>query len=207
MANGSTISRPIKDVIDVNSGRFEFLKQTLTLASAGIAGVAALFTDPTRVPTDTLSKFAIFGAAIGLAIVVAFSIMGLSTYANLLTVTGSDDPEKQKNAPLYTAGVRNHARVVILGLTFAFFGIGLFSCHRLFFASTMTTPQMAVEAASALVTKVTNQPVSGLDFTRLEADNDAYTIIFSLKTINSEASVRLSKKDGSLIRLTQAKKP
>ena len=31
-------SPPIKDTIDANSGRFEFLKQTLTLGLAGIGG-------------------------------------------------------------------------------------------------------------------------------------------------------------------------
>jgi hypothetical protein len=65
-------SLPIKDTIDANSGRFEFLKQTLTLGLAGIGGVAALFTDPSRVPGDTFSNWVLAGA--GLVFVVAFAV-------------------------------------------------------------------------------------------------------------------------------------
>jgi hypothetical protein len=207
MANGtSTPTSPVKDAIDANSGRFEFLKQTLTLGSAGIAGVAALFTDPTRVPADTFSKWAIFGGAVGLALVVAFAIMGLSAYANLLAVNASENAEMRKRAPLYANGVRDHARVVILGLTIGFLGIGLFAGYRLFFAPATGTPENAIEAAAALVSKETKQDRDVLYLTQMEADSDAYTVTYFATAINSDITVRVSKKDGKITRLTQDKR-
>src|SRR5690349_4812000 len=81
---------PVKDAIDTHSGRFEFFKQTLTLGSAGLAGIAALFTDPARVPADTLSKCIIAVAGLSLILIVAFAAMGLSSYANFLTAVDSE---------------------------------------------------------------------------------------------------------------------
>lgn len=97
-------SPPIKDTIDANSGRFEFLKQTLTLGLAGIGGVAALFTDPSRVPSDTFSKWVLVLAGAGLVFVVAFAVMGLSAYANLLTVSAKIS-RNTKDVEKYSKGV------------------------------------------------------------------------------------------------------
>lgn len=202
MANGITTT-PVKDVIDANSGRFEFLKQALTLGSAGIAGVAALFTDPARVPADTLSKWAIFGGAVGLAIVVAFAIMGLSAYANLLTVTSSGDARVRSRAPAYAKGVRDHARVVIIGLTIGFLGIGLFASWRLFLVSPAGTPEAAIEAAGTMVSGQTKQPRDTLYLTRIEADRDAYIVTYHVAATKSVATVRVSRKDGDIILFTQ----
>jgi hypothetical protein len=207
MANGINTPSPVKDAIDANSGRFEFLKQALTLGSAGIAGLAALFTDPTRVPADGFSKGTVLGGAIGLGIVVAFAIMGLSTYANLLTATASSDAKIQERVPVYAEGVRNHARWVIIGLISGFLGLGLFAGYRLLFASAAATPESAIEAATVLVSKETKQPAEGLLLTRMEADNDAFTVTYSLGTVGREVIVRVSKRDGSILRLTQEKKP
>jgi hypothetical protein len=207
MANGTgTPTSPMKDAIDANSGRFEFLKQTLTLGSAGIAGVAVLFTDPARVPADTFSKLAIFGGTIGLALVVAFAIMGLSAYANLLTVMASGDADMRKRAPVYANGVRDHARVVILGLTIGFLGMGLFAGYRLFFVPATGTPEIAIEAAAALISNEAKQPRDVLYLTRMEADSDAYTVTYIVTVTNSEVTVRVSKKDGNITRLTQDKR-
>jgi hypothetical protein len=207
MANGTSVPSPVKDAIDTNSGRFEFLKQTLTLGSAGIAGIAALFTDPSRIPSDVLSKLAILVGAVGLAIVVAYATMGLSTYANLLTITASDDPEVRKRAPTYVRGLRDHARIVILGLAVAFFGIGLFALYRLFFASNAGTVEAALDTAVALVSRETKQPQESLSLVRMEAEADAYTVAYSIPAANSQAIVRISRKDGSVIRMVQNKTP
>lgn len=134
-------SPPIKDTIDANPGRFEFLKQTLTLGLAGIGGVAALFTDPSRVPSDTFSKWVLVLAGAGLVFVVAFAVMGLSPYANLLTVSAKIS-RNTKDVEKYSKGVRDHARVVIIALSVALAGTITFAVNRLF--APPTTPEGAV---------------------------------------------------------------
>src|ERR1700722_10057266 len=108
MSNGAGAPppSPLKDTIDANSGRFEFLKQTLTLGLAGIGGVAALFTDPSRVPGDTFSKWGLVLAGGGPVLVVAFAVMGLSAYANLQTVSAKV-PRNTKDVEKYSKGVRD----------------------------------------------------------------------------------------------------
>jgi hypothetical protein len=207
MVQPNAAASPIKDAIDSHSGRFEFLKQTLTLASAGIAGIAALFTDPARIPADSLSKGAILIAGIGLAVAVYFSVTGLSVYANLLTATArkaaGEHPEP--SVSYYAKGLRNHARGVIIGLFLAFIAIGFFAGYRLL-STTVGTPEAAIETALALVSKETKQPPDLLHLTRLEADNDTFTVSYFVPALNSDATVRISRKDGSVIRFVQDKK-
>jgi hypothetical protein len=208
MADAATPPSPVKDAIDCNSGRFEFLKQTLTLGSAGLAGIAALFTDPARIPADLLSKFAVLGAGVALGTVVYYSVMGLSVYANLLTTTANEVAGKPLEKPVlfYVEGLRTHARGVVLALLFAFLAIGAYAGYRLF-CVTAGTPEAAIETASLFVSKETKQPLDTLYLTRMDTDNDAFIVTYFVTPTNSDAIVRISKKDGSIIRLTQDKRP
>jgi hypothetical protein len=208
MVEPTTAPSPVKDAIDCNSGRFEFLKQTLTVGSAGIAGIAALFTDPARIPADHLSKGAILVAGAFLGVVIYYAVMGLSVYANLLTTTANEAAGKasQNSASVYVDGLRHHARGVIVGLFVAFIAIGFFAGYRLFFLPTAGTAEAAIETASAFVSKETKQPSDTLYLTRLETDNDAFMVTYFVTATNSDATVRISKKDGSVIRLTQGKR-
>jgi hypothetical protein len=209
MADAATTPSPVKDAIDCNSGRFEFLKQTLTLGSAGLAGIAALFTDPARIPADRLSKFAVLGAGMALGAVVCYSVMGLSVYANLLTATATEVAGKPPPKPVlfYVNGLRYHARGVVLGLFVAFVAIGFYAGYRLFFVTAAGTPEAAIETASLLVSKETKQPADTLYLTRMDTDNDAFIVTYFVTLTNSDATVRISKKDGSVIRLTQDRRP
>ena len=202
---GTPSSSPLKDTNDANSGRFEFLKQTLTLGLAGIGGIAALFTDPSRVPGDTFSKWSILCGAFGLLLVVMFAIMGLSSYANLLTVTARN-PTNQQEMSNYANGVRNHARVVIIGLLLAFLGISAFALNRLF-ASPATTPESAVTAAADFVSKETKLTSDRIYFTRMVAESDAFVVTYSVPTTGSEVTVRVAKRDGSVTHATKQKTP
>jgi membrane-bound ClpP family serine protease len=206
MSNGAGGSppSPLKDTIDANSGRFEFLKQTLTLGLAGIGGVAALFTDSSRVPSDTFSKWMLLCAGAGLLFVVAFAIMGLSAYANLLTVTAKV-PRNDDEITGYSKGVRNHARVVILALFVALIGTVTFAVNRLF--TSPATPESAVIAAADFVAKQTKLTTDRFHFTGMAADNDAYVVTYSVPTIGSDFTVRVAKKDGTVTQVTPQKKP
>lgn len=197
-------SPPIKDTIDANSGRFEFLKQTLTLGLAGIGGVAALFTDPSRVPSDTFSKSVLVLAGAGLVFVVAFAVMGLSAYANLLTVSAKIS-RNAKDVEKYSKGVRDHARVVIIALSVALAGTVTFAVNRLF--APPTTPEGAVTTAAGFVAQETKLTTDLIHFDRMEADSDAYVVTFSVPTTGNGFTVRVAKKDGSVAQATQQKKP
>lgn len=201
---GTPTPSPLKDTIDANSGRFEFLKQTLTLGLAGIGGVAALFTDPSRIPSDALSKWVLLAAGAGLLFVVAYAIMGLSTYANLLTATAKTPPDKNE-VTKYTKGVRNHARVVILALFVALIGTVVFAVNRLFASS--TSPDSALTVAADFVAKQTKLTSDRVQFNRMEAENDAYVVTFTVPTTSSDVTVRVSKKDGTVTQAAQKKTP
>lgn len=195
---------PLKDTIDANSGRFEFLKQTLTLGLAGIGGVAVLFTDPARVPGDTFSKWMLLCAGAGLLFVVAFAIMGLSTYANLLTVTAKD-PRIDDEVTKYQKGVRNHARVVILALFVTLIGTVAFAVNRLFVSS--ATPESAVVAAADFIAKETKLTADRIHFTGMATENDAYIVTYSVPTTGNDFTVRVAKKDGVVTQAKSQKQP
>jgi hypothetical protein len=203
MMNNPNASQSLKNAIDSSSGRVEFLKQALTFGLAGIAGIAVLFTDHARIPADSLSKFAIFFAAIGFAMVASFAVIGFSAYANLLTATDSDSESVRLRAPDCVRALRNAARVVMTGILISLISVGVFAGYRLFFFSTAGTPGSAIETASTFVSKETKQPPETLHLKRVEADNDAFTVTYFVLTTNSHATVSVSKKDGSIIRMTQ----
>jgi hypothetical protein len=201
---GAPLPSPLKDTIDTNSGRFEFLKQTLTLGLAGIGGIAALFTDPSRVPSDTCSKWMLLCAGTGLLFVVAFAVMGLSAYANLLTVAARV-PRKADDVDKYSKGVRDHARVVIIALSVALAGTVAFAVNRLF--TPPTTPEGAVTTAASFVATETKLTADMVHFDKMETDGDAYVVTFSVPTTGNAFTVRVAKKDGSVAQASQQKKP
>jgi hypothetical protein len=195
---------PLKDTIDANSGRFEFLKQTLTLGLAGIGGVAALFTDPSRIPADALAKWILIAAGAGLLVVVASAIMGLSAYANLLTVTAKD-PRVPEEVTKYSKGVRDHARYVVLGLLVAFLGTATFAVSRLLASS--ASPEGAVTAAADFVASETKLTADRFHFTGMVADNDTYVVTYSVPTTGNDFTVRVAKKNGKVTQVTKQKSP
>ncbi len=101
----------VKDEIDAQSGRFEFLKQALTLGLAGLAGTAAFFTDTSKIPADTWSIWTIIVMGIALLTTVAMSLMGIGVYANLLkAISAGDAPDDFRGSLL------SHARFVFLAI-------------------------------------------------------------------------------------------
>ncbi|WP_334416650.1 MULTISPECIES: hypothetical protein [unclassified Bradyrhizobium] len=180
------------------------MKQTLTLGLVGIGGVAALFTDPSRIPADGLAKWILVVAGAGLLVVVAFAIMGLSAYANLLTVTARD-PRDPDEVAKYANGVRDHARIVIIGLSVVLVFTATFAVNRLFASS--GSPESAVAAAADFVAKETKLTTDRIHFTEMVTDNDAYVVTYSVPTTGNDVTVRVGKKDGSIARVTQQKKP
>jgi len=206
-------SSPLKDAIDAQSGRFEFFKQVLTLGSVGLAGIAALFTDSARIPTDVVSKGTLAAAGLALLTIVAYAAMGLSDYANLLTalareaglISATDKSQKSQKTPSeYSDGIISHARIIIIALFVVWISLTGFAAFRLF-AGTVTNTETALATARALVSKETGQPSESLFLTRLETDNNIFKIAYSVQAIQSETSVTISKKDGTVISIVQTR--
>lgn len=136
--------------------------------------MAALFTDPSRVPSDTFLKWVLVLAGAGLVFVVAFAVMGLSAYANLLTVSAKIS-RNTKDVEKYSKGVRDHARVVIIAAV-ALAGTVTFAINRLL--APPTTPEGAVTTAAGFVAKETKLTTDMIHFDRMEADSDAYVVTY-----------------------------
>jgi hypothetical protein len=137
---------PVKDAIDAYSGRFEFFKQSLTLGTAVLAGIAALFTDPARIPSQRVALFAVLLVAVSLLVMIAWSAMGLSSYANLLkevAVQAGLIPNTSRSAgrtalPInYADGVVSHAQIVLLGLVGVVIGLIALLVVNLFFRAAL----------------------------------------------------------------------
>jgi hypothetical protein len=143
-------------------------------------------------------------AGAGLLTVVAYAIMGLSAYANLLTVTAKD-PRDPDEVAKYANGVRNHARVVIVGLLVAFLGTAAFAVYRLF--SSSASPESAVAAAADFVAKETKLTSDRIHFSGMMIDNDFYVVTYSVPTTGNDVTVRVSVKNGSVTQVAQQKKP
>jgi hypothetical protein len=108
------------------AGRVEFFKQSLTLSLAGVAGCAALFTGSGGLPGDTGSLVAACASGALLLLTAAWSLMGLSTYANLLGVIGKgEDPAK------FLKGMVGHARGAFLLLALTALAISVYAGLRL----------------------------------------------------------------------------
>jgi hypothetical protein len=74
------------------------------------------------------------------------------------------------------------------------------------FAPSTTTAETALATARLLVSKETGQPPESLLLTRLETDDDAYVATYYAPAVASETSVRVLKRDGTVIRIVQEKK-
>lgn len=99
----------VKNEIDAQSGRFEFLKQTLTLGLVGLAGTAAIFTDADKIPVDPALIGASAAIGISLLALVGCSLMGMSVYANLLKAQSEDG-----DAAGYRKSLIAHSQVVFV---------------------------------------------------------------------------------------------
>jgi hypothetical protein len=85
---GSIPPVTVQGEIDIQSGRVEYLKQSLTIALAGLAGIAVLFTDKSKLPTAWWPWLSAVAASLLLLLTAAMAYMALSTYANLLKQIG-----------------------------------------------------------------------------------------------------------------------
>src|SRR5208282_5855100 len=86
MSNGPHVVHfsEVKETVEFESGRFEFFKQMLAIGLGGIAGLAAIFTDPDKIPVESWRVAMLSLFAVSAIVVVISSADGISTYANHL---------------------------------------------------------------------------------------------------------------------------
>jgi hypothetical protein len=195
MSGTAAPSSAVKDAIDVHSGRFEFFKQTLTLGLAGLAGIAALFTDADRIPTDVASKCIVVVAGLALGVTILFAVMGLSAYANLLNALAreagliSATVQSPRPPSEYSAGIIFDAQIVMIALFVAWVSLMSFAGLRLFSKAT-TNAETALATARTIVGKETGQPPESLfsrAWNRTTRSSESPARAMSTKTIKVES--------------------
>jgi hypothetical protein len=203
------LADPVKSVVDRQSGRFEFFKQTLTLSAAGLAGLAALLIDPTKIPVYLFSRIVVAWCALFLAATLLACLLGISTYSNLLVIVAADSEQgssEEPRAERFAVRVVHYARITLIGLLLSGLGLLVFAGSMVLRGPySITTAEAALATARALVSKETGQPPERLFLTRMEAKDDALVVTYHAETISSEMAVEISKKDGAVIGIKQSK--
>lgn len=200
MTSGDTPSE-LKNTIDSQSGRFEFLKQCLTLGSAGLAGVAAVFSDPEKIPSGSGARFLVCLIGISLISTVGFALFGISSYANLLRLktrqVTQEDVDKGYTPDNLEKNITGQAKGVMFSLFIA--------CGLLFgFAAKQVIWQNTADIEDAVTSALkfvkTNIPENGLGarFVKLQSLSNSYIIVFQLPNNGKYVAVTVLKKDGSV---------
>jgi hypothetical protein len=193
---------PVKDAIEAYSGRFEFFKQALTLGSAGLAGMAALFTDPTRVPTDIIAKVLAVLSGASLLFMVAWAAMGISSYGNLLTSIArkagfsfAPKPTHPKEPEFFARGVTQHARVIIVALGCAWIFLSAFALYKIWAPGTISV-DIALSNIKGTLSKEAGIDPSLIPLERLDEDAQYYIATYRIGT--DTVRVRATKTNGTI---------
>jgi hypothetical protein len=153
----------VKEVVEIESGRFEFFKQMIAVGLGGIAGLAAIFTERSKIPDEFLTRSTIIIFAISALVVVGWSAMGISTYANHLRDVDKlarkpEDSVLIKNRKESEEGILHHARVTLIAAfvgalaLIAFAGLQLINPHPV-------GPEAAMETAQRLIRLQPGNPI------------------------------------------------
>ncbi len=180
----------VQKAIEALSGRVDFLKQSLAMGLAGIAGVAVLFTDPDKAPQNSVGGGAITIAAVALLTTAAVAYMGLSAYANALLAI-----EKGENADADRASVLSHAQGVFICLAVSAIAIVTFAAAQIWLngppKELATNPSQSLDLAWGTLAR------RGLDvqLQRFGREGDDYVARFTLRTATRIAVEGAAKED------------
>jgi hypothetical protein len=169
VGRGELVKDSVKLVVDSQSGRFELFKQILTLSAAGLAGMAALLTDPSRIPPDYVSRVVVGWCAFFLAATLVVCLLGVSAYSNLLVAVAREntrqiEPLSQDKMPVIFEGrVVNCARITLGMLLLS--GLGLLMFAGISIAGGRST---SIETAMDAAVRVVGQHVGSASTARVE---------------------------------------
>ena len=184
----------VKDEIDAQSGRFDFFKQGLTLGLAGLAGIAAFFTDTAKIPSDSGSLGAVCVIGVALLVVVGAALMGLSVYANLLKANSAGEPVDG-----FRKSMIGHARwvfvaILVTALAFIVYA-GLQIAHR-------AAPRIAAGEAIAIARKALAAGGCEAAFETLERRDRQWVTAFRSEACRREYRVQIESDSGEVSRIS-----
>lgn len=192
----------VKETVEAQSGRFEFLKQALTLGTAGIAGFSIFFTEPDKLPESFGIRILIFLGSLALLVVTGAALSGMGSYANLLRrtekeeiarVTGVAIPadEPKQDSTFYRKDMVKHAIVCLWGLFFAAAILVVFAGLRIFFPSQELAPEQALNRARAIVKNQITAPSQTHALESFSADPDGYSVVYYLDPNHVKYMIKL----------------
>jgi len=205
---------PVKESIEAQSGRFEFLKQALTLSSAGLAGFSIFFTEPDRLAGSLLVRIIIILAGLALLFVTGAALSGIGSYANFLrrtetearaaaiatttntTTTAFPIRQTKKTAEYYRHDVVMHANFCLVGLFItgliltAFAGLRIFSPDRL-------GPEQALHRGREIIKDEVALPEQSIALDSFSSDADGYSVKFVIEPTHVMYLVKLKKSGGN----------
>jgi hypothetical protein len=194
----------VKEVVEIESGRFEFFKQMLTVGLGGIAGLAALFTEQNKIPDEPLAKSMLTIFAISAIVVVIWSAMGISTYANHLRDVERLARDRQSSA-LKTKrdqsekGILSHARITLVAASIGAVALIVFAGLKLF-SSHPVGPEAAMEIAQRLIRLQPGNPVpKSLEHFQLVGN---YYVITYVTAQNQNYTVKLTTEKNAVVEIT-----
>lgn len=195
----------VKETVEIKSGQFEFFKQMLAIGLAGVAGLAAIFTEPTRIPEEFLARSMIVLFAITAILVVIFSAMGISTYANhlrhvekLSREPGSSKLEAKRAKS--ESGILWHARVILVMASIGAITLIVFALGQLLNAHTVG-PEAAMELAQRLIRLQPGNPnPKSLDHFQLVGSD--YIITYVTDQNSQKYTVKVTSAKNAVLEIT-----
>jgi hypothetical protein len=147
---------PVKEAIEAQSGRLEFLKQALTLGLAGVAGLAALFIDADKVPTGLASRLAVCTGGLALLAVVFFALCGIGTYAQFLRLIEQQEtttPPTEADVAVSRRWIANFINCCLIALFIAGVLLIAFAGIRVFSARAAMGSEQALDTGRRIIEK------------------------------------------------------
>jgi hypothetical protein len=195
----------VKEAVESESGRFEFLKQMLTVGLAGIAGLAAIFTDQGKIPDQLLTRATLVGFALSAVALVIASALGISAYANYLRDVNrlSNDPgnaELLEDCANSTGGILRYARISLIAAGLAAFALIAFSFLQL--RSRPLGAEAAMNKARQIIIEQPGQPEPiGLD--HFQSAGSDYLITYVTDPGKIKYMVRVDRNTNDVLEVTK----
>jgi hypothetical protein len=184
---------PVKEAIEAQSGRLEFLKQALTLGLAGVAGLAALFIDADKVPAGVWIRGVICACGVALLVVAAFAICGIGAYANFLRETETSG----NNAGHYRRWIANFINACLVALFVAGLLLIAFAAIRIFSANALG-PEKALTTARSFAEQQLTSPAQSLVLDKFASDAADYVVNYVVEPTSVIYVIRVHRASGEL---------